>query len=330
MRADQERVRELLTDTVTLLCKNGLHFGARLRIEGVLGITIDDSDVFIVHINESLSTNEDSHESRDDGNSSLLADRDPSQTNRSTSKPRKSLMNHASPNQGEVPSAPALSVREGSPALSLNEGSTNSLKDCDCKVQSDPSESASPRDIYVRATSQSTELGTGTDHSTQIVKSEDLCTDQTQVIVLDNDDEPDIKFDRYSSQNICQLSKSRVAFENSRTFRNRVNSKFRKTNHVNQRFQIPSCSRKSSEKDMLVEMCGKESDSVEMAVSTDRSSFDVRNSGEVSSSDVDVNEMSLKQEDCLDQINEEDYWNGSVCPNLNEEFGVCVVLYLTN
>ena len=52
MKPDQERVRNLLTDTVTLLCKNGLQYHTELRVQGVLGITLDDSDVFIVHINE--------------------------------------------------------------------------------------------------------------------------------------------------------------------------------------------------------------------------------------------------------------------------------------
>ena len=52
MKTDQERVRNLLTDTVTLLCKNGLQYQTELRVQGVLGITLDNNDVFIVHINE--------------------------------------------------------------------------------------------------------------------------------------------------------------------------------------------------------------------------------------------------------------------------------------
>lgn len=52
MKPDQERVHALLVDTVTLLCKNGLNFTKGLKVEGVLGITVDDEDVFIVHINE--------------------------------------------------------------------------------------------------------------------------------------------------------------------------------------------------------------------------------------------------------------------------------------
>lgn len=52
MKADQMRVHSLLKDTVTLLCKNGLNFHNVLRIEGVIGITVDDVDVFLVHLND--------------------------------------------------------------------------------------------------------------------------------------------------------------------------------------------------------------------------------------------------------------------------------------
>jgi len=55
MKPDQERIKSLLADTVTLLCRNGLHFRHQLCVQGVLGITVDDSDVFIVHINESFT-----------------------------------------------------------------------------------------------------------------------------------------------------------------------------------------------------------------------------------------------------------------------------------
>ena len=52
MKADQERVKNLLTETVTLLCKNGLTYNEELRIEGLIGITVDSKDVFLVHVNE--------------------------------------------------------------------------------------------------------------------------------------------------------------------------------------------------------------------------------------------------------------------------------------
>lgn len=33
MKADQERVKVLLTDTITQLCRNGLHFQQQLRVQ---------------------------------------------------------------------------------------------------------------------------------------------------------------------------------------------------------------------------------------------------------------------------------------------------------
>lgn len=56
MKADQERVIALLTETVTLLCKNGLHYEKELRVQGLLGVTLDAEEVFIVHINEVLKS----------------------------------------------------------------------------------------------------------------------------------------------------------------------------------------------------------------------------------------------------------------------------------
>lgn len=55
MKPDQEKVRVLLIDTIALLCKNGLSFKNELKIQGLLGITVDGSDVFIVHIDETFS-----------------------------------------------------------------------------------------------------------------------------------------------------------------------------------------------------------------------------------------------------------------------------------
>ena len=45
MKPDQERVKNLLSDTVSLLCKNGLFFQDELKIEGLLGITLDNNEV---------------------------------------------------------------------------------------------------------------------------------------------------------------------------------------------------------------------------------------------------------------------------------------------
>ena len=56
MKPDQERVKDLIKDTVLLLCKNGLSYLDELRIEGVIGVTLDNKDLFLVHVNEKLNT----------------------------------------------------------------------------------------------------------------------------------------------------------------------------------------------------------------------------------------------------------------------------------
>ena len=52
IKAEQERVRTLIADTVSLLCKNGLNYTKEFCIEGLLGITLDRDDVFLVNIKE--------------------------------------------------------------------------------------------------------------------------------------------------------------------------------------------------------------------------------------------------------------------------------------
>jgi len=49
---EEVRVRGLLNDTVGLLCRNGLTYSDTLRVEGLIGITLDNNRVFLVHINE--------------------------------------------------------------------------------------------------------------------------------------------------------------------------------------------------------------------------------------------------------------------------------------
>jgi len=55
MKPEQERVKTVLTDTVALLCKSGLSYKHELKVEAVIGVTVDETDVFIVHINESFN-----------------------------------------------------------------------------------------------------------------------------------------------------------------------------------------------------------------------------------------------------------------------------------
>lgn len=56
MKPDQERIHTVLTDTISLMCRNGLNYEKELKVQGVIGVTIDGSEVFIVHINETFDT----------------------------------------------------------------------------------------------------------------------------------------------------------------------------------------------------------------------------------------------------------------------------------
>lgn len=51
----KERVRSLLTEAVTLLCKNSVFYQTELMIEGLLGVTVDTKDVFLVNINQKVN-----------------------------------------------------------------------------------------------------------------------------------------------------------------------------------------------------------------------------------------------------------------------------------
>ena len=46
---EQERVSSLISDTVSLLCRNGLQFKSELKVQGLLGISLDN-EVFLVQI----------------------------------------------------------------------------------------------------------------------------------------------------------------------------------------------------------------------------------------------------------------------------------------
>ena len=53
-RTEQLRVKALLTEAITVLCKNGLRYRNQFSVEGLLGITLDNDDVFLVNINETI------------------------------------------------------------------------------------------------------------------------------------------------------------------------------------------------------------------------------------------------------------------------------------
>lgn len=52
LQAEQERIRLLLKETIPVLCKSGLSFQKEFCIEALVGITLDQKDVFLVNIKE--------------------------------------------------------------------------------------------------------------------------------------------------------------------------------------------------------------------------------------------------------------------------------------
>ncbi len=56
MRQDKEKVKNGLKEAITLLCKTTLQFSSELSVEGLLGITLDKDEVFLVNINEIIKS----------------------------------------------------------------------------------------------------------------------------------------------------------------------------------------------------------------------------------------------------------------------------------
>jgi len=56
MAADHQRVKSLLTEAVKLLCKSILTYKSEFSIEGLIGITVDSSEVVLVSIHEAVAT----------------------------------------------------------------------------------------------------------------------------------------------------------------------------------------------------------------------------------------------------------------------------------
>ena len=55
MKTDQARVKDLLTQTITLMCRNGLEFCHDVRVEGLLAVTVDGTDIFVIHMDEKIT-----------------------------------------------------------------------------------------------------------------------------------------------------------------------------------------------------------------------------------------------------------------------------------
>ena len=63
-----ERLVRMLRESITMMCKNALTYNMELNIEGLLGITLDKRDIFLININESFSAEAEAEQSAEDMN----------------------------------------------------------------------------------------------------------------------------------------------------------------------------------------------------------------------------------------------------------------------
>ncbi len=47
-------VKSMLSDTILALCRNTLSYTSQVCVEGLLGITVDDKEIFLVHMNDTI------------------------------------------------------------------------------------------------------------------------------------------------------------------------------------------------------------------------------------------------------------------------------------
>ena len=51
-KEEQHRLRSLLVNALTVICRSSLGFRRKFTIEGLLGITLDEQDIILVNVNE--------------------------------------------------------------------------------------------------------------------------------------------------------------------------------------------------------------------------------------------------------------------------------------
>ena len=61
--AGRGQITKLLKETVVMLCKNGISFEGQMRVQGLIGVTLNDGTVILVHMNECV--NEDGYSAAD-------------------------------------------------------------------------------------------------------------------------------------------------------------------------------------------------------------------------------------------------------------------------
>jgi len=63
--SQQDHIQTVLKDTIVLLCQNGLQFQSEFSVEALVAITVDQSEVVLVSIKETIhASNTDGHWNR--------------------------------------------------------------------------------------------------------------------------------------------------------------------------------------------------------------------------------------------------------------------------
>ena len=62
----EEKIKQAITDALTSLCKDSLSYELQFSIEGLLGITLDETDVILVKIDETVGVQNQSNKNPED------------------------------------------------------------------------------------------------------------------------------------------------------------------------------------------------------------------------------------------------------------------------
>ena len=124
LSAEQERVRSLIADTVSLLCKNGLHYTKEFSIEGLLGITLDRDEVFLVNIKEIVK----SELGKDDSDSGSGSDDQGSTTNPKSPSARRRRRKRHRKNTTEADSDSDNETNSSLPQTEIGEPPAKNIK----------------------------------------------------------------------------------------------------------------------------------------------------------------------------------------------------------
>ena len=58
LQQERDKIRQILSETVVSLINNGVTFNSELSVEGLLGVTVDKQEVFLVNIKEVIQSND--------------------------------------------------------------------------------------------------------------------------------------------------------------------------------------------------------------------------------------------------------------------------------